>query len=160
MTGIERWPSQWRQVMDELAGGTGTFAAVDTEASATAETLERLAEVLPEVVSVGQHLTAGDQPGDVDRLMGSLREPTLLLDLDVLFTPHLKLNVLTLLHRTAQWVPLVVAWPGRVGGSRLTYSAPGRTDHQEGAAQGVLILRPIAAHFPDEVPYVLERFLT
>lgn len=158
MTDSERWPSQWHQLMGELSGGTGTFAVLDWEGVAFAETLERLAEVVPEVVSVGQHLTESDQMGSVDRLFESLHEPTLLLDVEVLFAPQLELNVITLLHQTARRVPLVAVWPGRIRGGRLTYSAPGRTDHQEGPAQGIIVLRPIAAHFPDEVPYVLERF--
>lgn len=152
------WPAAWDATLTELSAGS-TFALVDSTASAAAETIERLEQVIPEVIQVGQYLTACDAPGDVDRLFSSLTQPTLLLDLDILFAPQLQLNVTTLLRATASRVPLIAVWPGTISSSgRLTYSVPGRADHRSEIARGVLVLHPVAVHFHDEVPYRTERF--
>lgn len=81
----------------------------------------------------------------------------LLIDIDVLFTPVLKLDVHSQLHRLVRGRSLVVLWPGRVQTGRLSYSLPGRDDYVDVQARNIIVLRPITTQFPDEVPYLLER---
>jgi len=152
------WQDMWQGVLAELSKGDGTFAAVDGSAPAAEATVEAIEEQMPDVLQVGRHLTAGDELGDVDRLFGSLVEPTLLLDLDVLFTPRLHLNVLTLLRNAARRTPIVAVWPGAIArADAFTYSEPGRADHRSEIARGVLVIRPRSVHFPDEPPFTIER---
>lgn len=81
----------------------------------------------------------------------------LLLDIDVLFTPALKLDVLSQLRRMVGGRSLVVLWPGQIQSGRLSYSSPGRGDYVDVPARDLVVLRPVATQFPDEVPFQLER---
>lgn len=81
---------------------------------------------------------------------------TLLLDVDVLLTPALRIEGVPQLRRTSQNTALIVAWPGQIAGGRLSYSLPGRADHLDEPARDLVVLRPVDIEFPDEVPYTVE----
>ena len=85
-------------------------------------------------------------------------EPTLLLDIEVLFTPELGIAVLPALRLLAQRRPLIALWPGQIGVTRVSYSLPGRIDYVDEPARDLVVLRPVPTEFPDESPYELERF--
>ncbi len=100
-----------------------------------------------------------DRAPTAAELVGDLSAATtLLLDIDVLFTPALRIDVVSQLRRTSQHTVLVVAWPGQIKGARLSYSLPGRADHLDEPARDLVVLRPVDADFPDEVPYTVERY--
>jgi hypothetical protein len=82
----------------------------------------------------------------------------LLVDVEILFTPALRIEVLSQLRSTAQRTALIVAWPGQIAGGRLSYSRPGRLDHFDEPARDLVVLRPVDSEFPDEVPYTVERY--
>jgi hypothetical protein len=50
--------------------------------------------------------------------------PTVLTGIDILFEPSLELDPLALLRQLARVTPVVAAWPGSTGPSRLTYGVP------------------------------------
>ena len=152
------WPAAWNALAAELRAGRETFAAVDCASPLSDMTLTAIAEVADTTIDVGAQLTAGSDPASPDGVLESAAGPTLLTHLEVLFTPVLGIDLLAQLRRTARKVPLVVAWPGRVDNGRLTYSAPGRGDRLDAPLRNVLVLRPVHTEFPDEVPYVVERF--
>ena len=110
------------------------------------------------VVSLGQRLTDQEVMPPLIDLVDETSGSTLLLDIDVLFTSELKLDVLSQLRRMGRGGPLLVLWPGRIHGGRLSYSSPGRGDYVDVPARDVIVLHPAPAQFPDEVPYLLERF--
>lgn len=121
--------------------------------------LERLQEVVETNVSIGERVARCDDAPDVDRLLdGIAGSSTLLFDIDVLFTPALRIEVVSQLRRTSQRTVLIVAWPGQIAGGRLSYSLPGRADHLDEPARDLVVLRPVDTEFPDEVPYTVERF--
>ena len=119
----------------------------------------KIAEQVDEVVSLGQRVGEMSEAPTVNDLVGDLTGPsTLLVDIEVLFSPELHLEVVSQLRRTAQNTALVVAWPGRIAGGRLSYSLPGRGDHVDEPVRDLIVLRPVEVHFPDEVPYTVERY--
>lgn len=154
---VPSWPDAFDELVRELRTSRGRPALVDCASPHAAGALARLADRI-EAVSVGQVVARCEATPSVSKLLAGVpAQPTLLLDIDVLFAPALKVEVLALLRRVAQRTPLIVAWPGQIGVTRLSYSLPGRLDHFDEPARDLLILRPVATEFPDEIPYRLER---
>lgn len=81
-----------------------------------------------------------------------------LIDIDLLFSPSLKVEPLSQLRLIGRSVALVAIWPGRVEGGRLTYSEPGRNDRYDVPAKHVLVLDSVETYFPDEDPYRAEYY--
>lgn len=154
-----RWPDAFESLRNELRSDRGRPAFVDTSDEAAPQLLEHLTAVVDEVVSLGGRVAALDQPPTVSDLVGAVRgSSTLMVDIDVLLAPELRVDALSQLRRTALNTALIVAWPGRIAGRRVSYSLPGRGDHLDEPARDLLVLRSVATHFPDEVPYTVERY--
>lgn len=154
----DSWPDAWQQLEAELTSGRGRPALIDCVVDGAVELAEAMSVVTDRSISVGLAFADSDGPFSPTALLDGLDGSTLLLDIDVLFSPQLRIDVLSQLRRTAQRGPLVVAWPGRISAGRLLYSRPGRADYFDQPARDIFVLRPIVTSFPDEVPYVLERF--
>lgn len=121
-------------------------------------TVARLAERTTKV-SLGEIVAAAEvKPTASDLFVTLGDEPTLLVDIEVLFTPALGVEVLPQLRLVAQRRPVIAVWPGQIGVTRLSYSLPGRVDHLDEPARDLVVLRPVPTEFPDETPYRLERF--
>jgi hypothetical protein len=152
------WPSAWKALEAELRSGRGRPALIDAVVPAHKALVDALSQVVDHVVSIGQQIVdAPDVIGLVDRLEARPEGSLLVIDIDVLFAPALGLDVVAFLNRGASLGPLLVLWPGRIAAGRLTYSSPGRADHLDVPARDLLVLRPVATQFPDEVPFNLER---
>jgi hypothetical protein len=155
MTG---WPEAFDQLVRELRAGRGRPALVDGASPHLDGTVARLRERAT-VVSLGEVVACAEIKPDVTELLATVGDgPTLLVDIDVLFTPALGVEVLPKLRLLAQRRPLIVVWPGPVGATRLSYSLPGRVDHLDEPTRDLVVLRPVPTEFPDETPYRLERF--
>lgn len=153
-----RWPDAFSDLVRDLRTDRGRPALIDQPRTA-GQLIQRLVPLVDEVVSLGQRLAVRDSaPTAADLVDGLAAGSTLLLDIDVLFTPALHLEVVSQLRRTAQGTVLFVAWPGRIAGGRLSYSLPGRADHLDEPARDLVVLRPVDTDFPDEVPYTVERY--
>lgn len=152
------WPDAWRDLDADLLAGRGRPALVESGSAEVGALVDALGAVVDHVVSVGQQLTQHQEMPPIVELLGDVSGSVLLLDIDVLFSPALKLDVLSQLRRMVRGRSLVVLWPGRIHAGRLSYSSPGRGDFVDVVARDVLVLRPAATEFPDEVPYLLERF--
>lgn len=152
------WPDAWQDLDAGLRAGRGRPALVEAGAPHVDALVSALSVVVGQVVSVGQRLSQYDEMPSVATLLDDISGPTLLVDIDVLFTAALKLDVLSQLRRMVRGRSLVVLWPGRIHAGRLSYSSPGRGDFVDVVARDVIVLRPAATQFPDEVPYLLERF--
>lgn len=154
-----RWPEAFESLLSELRSDRSRLALVDASDPGAPRLLDRLRSVVDDVVSVGGRLVDREQPPSASELVSGLGSAAvLLIDIDVLFAPELRVEPLSQLRRTAQNTALIVAWPGRIAGGRLSYSLPGRADHVDEPARDLVVLRPVEADFPDEVPYTVERY--
>lgn len=151
------WPSAARALIEELSRSPGRLALVVNGPEANA-CLGKLGEALDiGLTSVGKLLTPSETapvPGDVPRLIG---DAVLLTDLDILFWPDLNIDPIALLRALSRANPRIALWPGVIDGRRAAYSQPGRGDWFEAGLSDATILIPQKVHFPDEVPYALER---
>lgn len=154
-----KWPEAFGDLTRELRADRGRPALIDGSSSASGHLIGVLSPLVDEIVSLGQRIAAMDRAPTALKLVGGLTAPTtLLLDIDVLFTPALRIEVVSQLRHTSQRTALIVAWPGQIVGGRLSYSLPGRVDHLNEPARDLVVLRPVDTEFPDEVPYTVERY--
>lgn len=143
----------------ELRAGRGRPALIAAPASAVGELVSEIGSLVDRRVSLGQLVVQLDSPLELEQQMAEAHGgSTLLSDIEVLFDPHLAIDVLSQLRRTSHGTALLVVWPGRIAGGRLSYSLPGRADHVDEPARDLVVLRPVEADFPDEIPYTVERY--
>ena len=153
------WPDAFAGLTRELRADRGRPALIDGPTAASEALIERLSPLVDEVISLGQRIATMDRAPSAAELVGGMSKGTaLLLDIDVLFTPALRIEVMSQLRRTSQSRALIVAWPGQIAGGRLSYSLPGRADHLDEPVRDLVVLRPVSTEFPDEVPYTVERY--
>ena len=153
------WPEAFGDLARELRADRGRPALIDASSHASGHLIDRISPLVDEVVSLGQRIGVIDRtPTAAELVSGISAASTLLLDIDVLFTPALRIEVMSQLRRTSQRTALIVAWPGQIAGGRLSYSLPGRADHLDEPARDLVVLRPLDTEFPDEVPYTVERY--
>ena len=155
---MSSWPDAWCDLDADLRAGRGRPALVEAGAMGVEALVAALSAVVDQVVSVGQRLTQAQEMPSISDLLDDISGSTLLLDIDVLFAPAFKVDVLSQICHMVRGRSLVVLWPGRIQGGRLSYSSPGRDDYVDVLARDVIVLDPVATQFPDEVPYLLERF--
>lgn len=154
------WPDAFDRLVRELGSNRRVPALIDRPSSREGLNLvRRLASVVDDVVSLGDRVARMDQvPSAAELVDGLTASTTLLTDIDVLFTPALRIDVVSQLRRTTQSTTLIAAWPGEIRGGRLSYSRPGRVDHMDEPARDLVVLRPVPTEFPDEIPYSVERY--
>jgi len=151
------WPGAGEELLGELHTARGRIALIRAEGS-LAETTSALAHMIGEAPTrVGQLLAEHDAPPDRDVIVAALQGHRLLTDLDVLFSPQLRVDPVALLRRITTDGPVIAVWPGRISGRRATYSEAGRPDHYDAPLSDALVLTPVSVAFPDEIPYELER---
>jgi hypothetical protein len=155
---VSRWPDAWSDLDVDLRAGRGRPGLIEASAPGAEVLVATLSSVVDHVVSVGQWLVNHQEVPLISELLADASGSTLLVDIEALFAPALGLDVPSQLHRMVRGKSLVVLWPGRIRGGRLSYSSPGRGDYVDVPARDVIVLRPVATQFPDEVPYLLERF--
>lgn len=143
----------------ELASLPGRFALIEESVGvedATAE-CERMLDTTR--CSVGGLLAEESDPPSPRRIEQVLAPHALLVDIDVLFAPQLRVDPVALLRRLARSKPPRVAvWPGLLQGRRASYSEPAKADHYERTLDDVLVLRPSERMFPDEPCFAIERW--
>lgn len=152
------WATQRRGELDALARGDQLSLILGTRAEGL-----QLLEVLGQAFGVSPRSLseAGLKPAPArtsNELLDRLGESTLIYDIEALcWQPWLQVDVFRFLKLLARRNGIVVLWPGDLHGSTASFSAPGRRDHVSFDARGCNVLRPVASHFPDEVPFTLER---
>jgi hypothetical protein len=153
------WPEAFDALCRELRADRGRPGFIDPSDPLSQRLIARLVPLVGKVVSIGDRVAAREQAPTVVDLVGDIGgSSTLLVDIEVLYAPALHLEVVSQLRRTSQDTALIVVWPGRIAGGRLSYSLPGRADHFDEPARDLVVLRPTQADFPDEVPYTVERY--
>lgn len=153
------WPDAFEILCHDLRVDRGCPAMVDMSLPASRALIDTLSLSVAKAISLGERVAHADQAPMVSELVAGISGASVLLvDIDVLFTPEMGVDVLSQLRRTAMNTALIVAWPGRILGGRLSYSLPGRVDHLDELARDLVVLRPVEVDFPDEVPYTVERY--
>lgn len=109
------------------------------------------------MIRFGAWLTEGTAVPKMPEAWQPERDRTILLDLDVLFWPALKVDPVALLRLYSKRYPIVAVWPGDISEGVARYSMPGRADHFFARLEDALILRARSTAYPDEVPYEIER---
>ena len=156
---MSAWPEAFDDLLAELRAHRASLVLADGAGLRDAPATEALAERV-ERVSLGMTLAGMAAPPSPAELAAAVSRdgPSLLVDIDAMFTPALAIEVLPFLRGLGRRQPTIVLWPGNISATRLTYSRPGAVDHFDEAARDLIVLRPVEARFPDEVPYLLERF--
>lgn len=151
--------SAFEALCRELRADRGRPAFINASEPGSRPLMDRIAPVVAQVVSLGDRVARREHAPTSTDLLGDIGGPsTLLVDIDVLFAPALHTEVMSQLRRISHNTALIVVWPGRIAGERLSYSRPGRADHVDEPARDLIVLRPVDADFPDEVPYTVERY--
>lgn len=155
----QTWPVAAVMLASELRANPRRLALLAGDVDVVDAAARRIATALDvEVLHLGRALAEHDAPPATSDIEDALDRDAVVVDVDILFTPQLGVDVLTMLRRARRHDRLqVVAWPGAVAGSRATYSRPGRPDHCDVALTDVVVLRACAVHFDDEVPFTIER---
>lgn len=153
------WPESFADLIRELRSARARPALIVGSDVGADRLIGRLSPRADHVISLGDRVRKMDQPPSTDDLLTGISDhATLLTDIEVLFAPAMRVDVMSQLRRTSQNTALIVVWPGQIAGGRLSYSLPGRFDHVDEPARDLVVLRPTQADFPDEVPYTLERY--
>jgi hypothetical protein len=153
------WPGAFSLLQRELRASRGTVAVFEESAPESAHLKYYLSAVVDRVFSLGQSVTSRTTaPTDSQLFPAFVGQSVLLTDIDILFSPQLQLAPLTQIRQLAHGAVLIVSWPGRIVGGRLSFSLPGRIDHMDELARDMIVLRPAKTDFPDETPYTMERY--
>lgn len=151
------WPGAGQRLLDELQASRGGFALIASDATVD-DLVERLVvDIGLDVVSLGAALAARPLPPTSEDVESACGSATVITDIDILMWPEVHVSPWNLLTSLARRRPIIAVWPGEVHKGRATYSSPGRPDHVDIALRDVVLLRPRATRFPDEVPYTIER---
>lgn len=154
----DSWPDAGEALLDELRASPGRVALVLNDAGADdgIDAMARLQDA--PVTSVGRLLTESEPLRSLTEVRRALSQASILTDLDILFwQPWLQIDVVGLLSGLARRRPIVAAWPGHISGGQATYSRPGRRDFYQTALRDVIVLRPRARRFPDQIPFDVEH---
>ena len=68
---------------------------------------------------------------ELDTILEEKNSDIALVNIDILFSPEYKLDVIRLLLQVGRNQRLYIKWPGNSIGEKLTYSEPGRFDYKE-----------------------------
>jgi hypothetical protein len=144
----------------ELSASPGRFGLIESRPGAD-EVIDEWEQMLGTTrCSVGRRLTSLPEPPSSHRIEALLRPDPLLVDIEILFTPELAVDPLTLLRRLARTSsPRVALWPGSLAAGRARFSEAQREDHYDRPVEDVIILRPVSRAFPDEPCFEIERWL-
>jgi hypothetical protein len=158
---LDQWPDAGHALLAELAAARGRVALIAAATPTAADGLvERLRDDLDlTVVSLGEALADRKEPPTADEIAVASANATVITDIDLLFWPASPIRALPFLTARGRRRPTIAVWPGRIADGRATYSAFGRPDHQDLALRDVIIVRPCATGFSDEVPFSIERIL-
>lgn len=154
----EPWPESGHRLIAELASARDRFALIAAEPSDADRLVARLAADLDLVVAhLGPALASSEHPPTIAQLEAACAGATIVTDLDLLLWPALGVPALPFLGVLARRRPVIAVWPGAIADRRARYSLPGRPDYYDQRLVDVVVLRPRASRFSDEVPYQIER---
>lgn len=150
------WFEEWNRLLDELTRSRDRVALLlDGAVDGSVRRLEALVE---EVFNVGEVVRRLESPEQVLDAIKPRASSVLLVDIEVLFSPELGLDVMAFIRHLSHGRALIVEWPGGLSSGRLTYSRPGRRDYFDQPVRDLVVLRPTESVFPDEAPFRLERY--
>lgn len=121
--------------------------------------LEALGAVLgAEPTSITQRALTAPLPRTSAELLDRIADAPLLFDVEALcWQPWLHIDPFKFLRMHARRRGVIALWPGAVVRRTASFSEPGRRDYISAELRDVMVLRPVATRFPDEVPFTSER---
>lgn len=144
----------------ELSAVSGRFGLIEDGEDAQDVVKEFERDLGTSRCSVGVTLSSLPEPPSSHGIEELLMPFPLLVDIEILFAPPLKLDPIALLRRLARRAgPRIALWPGALTAGRGTFSLAQREDHYDRRIDDVLILRPVPRAFPDEPCFEIERWL-
>ena len=110
-------------------------------------------------VSVGLTLARHEQEPNASQIKGSLSGARVLVDIEVLLDPALRVAPLNLLRDLARLSGgLISGWPGFADATRLCWGRPGQYGHFDEPPEDLLLINcgrnPV---FADEPPFTITR---
>jgi hypothetical protein len=155
---LQTWPDAGHRLLRDLARSGAAYALVVGPPEHVDSLVGRLsADLGVDAVMLGRALAGWESPPSAADVDDALGDATILGDLEILMWPTLDIPILTYLRRRARTHPTIAVWPGEVDNGYARFSRPGRPDYFEGRLDDVTVLRPAAASFPDEVPFIIDR---
>jgi hypothetical protein len=144
----------------ELSASPGRFGLIERGPGADEVVAELEAALGASRCPVGERLTLSPAVPSTRAIEASLRLDSLLVDIEILFAPELRLDPLSLLRRLARASsPRLAVWPGSLVAGRARFSEAQRDDYYDRAVEDVLIFRPVAREFPDQPCFEIERWV-
>lgn len=154
----DQWPGAGEALLRELRAGRGRPALIaGATGDADALTAKLTADLGLHSASLGGALAERDTPPTEAELTSSVATVDVLTNLDLLFSPELRIAPLPFLAARARRHLTIAAWPGVIENGRARYSAAGRPDHFDERLSDVVVLHPRPTRYPDEVPFVIEE---
>ncbi len=156
---VGRWPQEGQRLLDELAASRGRYALIAALPASADRLVDRLSTDLHlKFVYLGSALAERyNTPPTVANVETICDGATVLTDIDVLLWPALGIPVLSFVAALARRWPIIAVWPGEITEHRARYGVLGHPDHHNERLTDVVVLRPVVARFPDEIPYEIER---
>jgi len=120
--------------------------------SESMELLELSEQLCEHLLPLSRSERSRKAPDILFQMLHSVTSEVVWLDrIQVLFEPSLELDPLRQLQELARIKPIIAIWPGQITEQFLTFSVPGRADHQSYTAS-VLANLPII-HFVEQREY-------
>ena len=145
---------------EELASPPGRLALLVGDADECAAT--DLAETIgAQPVSVGLRLASCDHTPSTSQIEALLRGAKVLVDVEVLLDPVLRVAPLRLLRDLARLSGgVTAAWPGIADSTRLSWGRPGQYGYFDEQAEDLLLLTcGRSSVFTDEPPFTITRYV-
>lgn len=113
-----------------------------------------------EPLSVGLQLAGCDRAPSTRQIKALLRGARVLVDVEALLDPVLRVAPLNLLRDLARSSGgVAAAWPGTAGATRLMWGSPGQYGHFDEPTEDLLLITcGYASVFTDEPPFKITRY--
>jgi hypothetical protein len=157
---LSLWHNSAISLWEELASPPGRLGLLVGDADECVAT--DLAETIgAQPVSVGLRLASCDHTPSTSQTEALLRGAKVLVDVEVLLDPVLRVAPLRLLRDLARLSGGVTAgWPGIAGSTRLSWGEPGQYGYFDEPVEDLLLLTcGRSSVFTDEPPFTITRYV-
>lgn len=154
------WHDTATSFWDELATPPGRLGLLVGDADQTVAT-DLAATIGTQPVSVGLRLASCDHTPGTSQIETLLRGAKVLVDVEVLLDPVLRVAPLRLLRDLARLSGgVTAAWPGIAGSTRLSWGEPGQYGYFDEPVEDLLLLTcGRSSVFTDEPPFTITRYV-
>ena len=155
---IPHWPSAGISLLSEMERQPRVIVITGERQSAAKVILALAALASDEPVSVAERVFTPSPVRSEEALLARLANARFVVDLECLcWRPWWRLDPVRLLRRIGGTRGVAAVWPGSIASREVAFSTPGRSDYVSATSADLVVLRPLATQFPDEVPFTIER---